>query len=80
LRLGAEVRCDLPQGAQWMFHAAASGDLLRNPNPTDSLPLGGDNGLPGDPLPRQQRQAGATSGEDQGRFLAPRQRNKHLVA
>lgn len=50
LRLGAKVRYYLPQGAQWLFYASASGDLLRNPNPTESLPLGGDNGLRGYPL------------------------------
>jgi len=50
LRLGAKVRCYLPQGPRWLFYAAASGDLLRNPNPTEALPLGGDNGLRGYPL------------------------------
>lgn len=50
LRLSAQARYYRPQGARWLFYAAASGDLLRNPNPTEAWSLGGDNGLRGYPL------------------------------
>lgn len=49
-RLGVQTRYYLPQGSRWLFYAAATGDLLRNPNPAEALPLGGDNGLRGYPL------------------------------
>lgn len=49
-RLGAATQFYLPQGPRWLFYAAASGDVLTNPDPADALLLGGDNGLRGFPL------------------------------
>ena len=49
-RFGGQVQYYLPQNPHWLFYAAASGDRLTNPDPTDSLLLGGDNGLRGYPL------------------------------
>lgn len=49
-RLGGQAQYYLPQSPQWLFYAAAAGDTLRNPGPTDALLLGGDNGLRGYPL------------------------------
>lgn len=53
-RLSLQTRYYRPQGPRWLFYAAASADLLRNPDPTEALLLGGDNGLRGYPL-RYQR-------------------------
>ena len=49
-RLGGQAQYFLPQSRHWLFYAAASGDMLTNPDPTDALLLGGDNGLRGYPL------------------------------
>ena len=53
-RLGAQAQYYGPQGlskgAQWLFYAAASGDMLTRADPADALLLGGDNGLRGYPL------------------------------
>jgi hemolysin activation/secretion protein len=49
-RLGATTQYYLPQGRQWLFYAAASGDTLQDASPSDALLLGGDNGLRGYPL------------------------------
>jgi hypothetical protein len=38
------------QSKRWLFYAAASGDVLTNPDVLDMLLLGGDNGLRGYPL------------------------------
>jgi outer membrane protein assembly factor BamA len=48
--LGAQARYYLPQSKHWLFYAAASGDMLTNPDPNDTLLLGGDSGLRGYPL------------------------------
>ena len=47
---GVEGKYYLPQGGRWLFYAAASGDMLTNPDVLDMLLLGGDNGLRGYPL------------------------------
>ncbi len=47
---GVEGKYYLPQGGPWLFYAAASGDMLTNPDVLDMLLLGGDNGLRGYPL------------------------------
>ena len=49
-QLGGQAQYHQPQGRRWLFYAAASGDLLTHPGPTDMLLLGGDNGLRGFPL------------------------------
>ncbi len=49
-RLGAQAQYYLPQTSHWLFYASAAGDLLTRPDATDSLLLGGDNGLRGYPL------------------------------
>lgn len=49
-RLGAQAQYYLPQGKRWLFYAAAAGDLLTDPDPADTLMLGGDSGLRGYPL------------------------------
>jgi outer membrane protein assembly factor BamA len=49
-RLGGQAQYFLPQDKRWLFYAAASGDMLTNPDPADALLLGGDNGLRGYPL------------------------------
>jgi outer membrane protein assembly factor BamA len=48
--LGGSVRYWVPQGKRTLFYAAASGDIVRNPETSDLLLLGGDNGLRGYPL------------------------------
>src|SRR5258708_21494879 len=48
--LGGSLRYYVPQSRRALFYAAASGDVVRNPDPTDLLLLGGDNGLRGYPL------------------------------
>ena len=49
-RLGAQATYYLPQDKHWLFYASAAGDMLTNPAATDTLLLGGDNGLRGYPL------------------------------
>ena len=49
-QLGGDVQYYLPQGPRWLFYASAAGDLLTNPDPDQTLYLGGDNGLRGYPL------------------------------
>jgi hypothetical protein len=39
----------MPHHRRWLFYAALSGDVLTNPDATDFLYLGGDNGLRGYP-------------------------------
>ena len=48
--LGVEGKYYVPQGRRWLFYAAASADVLTNPDVLDTLLLGGDNGLRGYPL------------------------------
>ncbi len=47
---GMEGKYYLQQSKRWLFYAAASGDMLTNPDVLDMLLLGGDNGLRGYPL------------------------------
>lgn len=47
---GAFGQYYVPQTQRFLFYAAAAGDMLTNPDPTDELLLGGDNGLRGYPL------------------------------
>ena len=49
-QLGGRVRYYRPQGRRGLFYAAASADMLSNPDVLDMLLLGGDNGLRGYPL------------------------------
>jgi len=46
---GGRVQYYRPQGPRWVFYASASGDVLTHPGPSDTLWLGGDNGLRGYP-------------------------------
>lgn len=55
-RLGAQVQYYVPQGKHWLFYASASADTLTNPNPAETLLLGGDSGLRGYPLRYQSGQ------------------------
>lgn len=55
-RLGAQAQYYAPQGKRWLFYAAASADTLTNPNPAETLLLGGDSGLRGYPLRYQSGQ------------------------
>ena len=48
--LSGSVRYFVPHFKRAVFYAAASGDTLRNPEVSDLLLLGGDNGLRGYPL------------------------------
>ncbi len=48
--LGGSLRYFVPQGKRGLFYAAASGDIVRNPETADLLLLGGENGLRGYPL------------------------------
>jgi len=48
--LSAALRYYVPRGRRALFYAAASGDIVRNPETPDLLLLGGDNGLRGYPL------------------------------
>jgi outer membrane protein assembly factor BamA len=50
VRLGAQAQYYLPQGKRWLFYAAGAADTLSRPDPTETLLLGGDNGLRGYPL------------------------------
>lgn len=49
-RLGGQAQYYQRQDRGWLFYAAASGDALTNPESSDALLLGGDNGLRGYPL------------------------------
>lgn len=49
-RLGLQVRWFLPHHGRWLLYASAAGDLLTRPAPTESLLLGGEEGLRGYPL------------------------------
>ncbi|MEO8281222.1 MAG: BamA/TamA family outer membrane protein [Ideonella sp.] len=49
-RVGAQAQYYLPQSSRWLFFASAAADLLTRPDPSDTLLLGGDNGLRGYPL------------------------------
>jgi hypothetical protein len=49
-KLGGAVQYYLPQSRRWLFYASGSGNTLRNPDVSDVLLLGGDNGLRGYPL------------------------------
>lgn len=49
-QLGAQLKYFLPQSRHWLLYASLSVDTLKNPDPTDALQLGGDNGLRGYPL------------------------------
>ena len=40
----------LPQSARWLFYAAGSAEALTNPDPDETLLLGGEDGLRGYPL------------------------------
>jgi hypothetical protein len=48
--LGADTQYYRPQGKRWLFYAAASADVLTEPEANEYLMLGGDNGLRGYPL------------------------------
>lgn len=48
-QLGAKLQYYRPQSHRWLFYAAASGDRLTHPGPTDELLLGADTGLRGWP-------------------------------
>jgi len=47
---GLQAQYYLPQGPRWLFFASGAVNMLKNPDPTDALQLGGDNGLRGFPL------------------------------
>lgn len=49
-RLGLQARWFVPHHGRWVFYAGAAGDLLTRPAPTESLLLGGEEGLRGYPL------------------------------
>ena len=49
-QFGGQGQYYLPHNRRWLFYAAASGDMLTNPDPGQTLQLGGDNGLRGYPL------------------------------
>ena len=49
-RAGVRLQYYLPQSRRWLLYASASGDLLTNPAPLDTLHVGGDSGLRGYPL------------------------------
>lgn len=55
-RLAVQSQYYLPQGRRWLFYASAAVDTLTNPIPTETLLLGGDNGLRGYPLRYQNGQ------------------------
>jgi outer membrane protein assembly factor BamA len=46
---GGRAQYFLPHHRRWLFYAALAGDVLTNPDATDFLYLGGDNGLRGYP-------------------------------
>lgn len=47
---GAAAQYFLPHHRRWLFYASLAGDVLTNPDASDFLYLGGDNGLRGYPL------------------------------
>ena len=49
-QFGGQAQYYVPHDKRWLFYLAASGDMLTNPDPADSLLLGGDTGLRGYPL------------------------------
>lgn len=49
-RLGFQTRWFVPHHGRWVFFAKATGDLLTRPAATESLLLGGEEGLRGYPL------------------------------
>jgi hemolysin activation/secretion protein len=49
-QVGASAQYFLPHHRRWVFYASMAGDVLTNPDPSDILYLGGDNGLRGYPL------------------------------
>ena len=49
-RLGLQARWFVPHHGRWVFYASAAGNLLTRPAPTESLLLGGEEGLRGYPL------------------------------
>ena len=49
-QVGGRAEYYRPQGPRWLFYAAASADLLTEPDANQALLLGGDNGLRGYPL------------------------------
>lgn len=49
-RLGLRASWFVPHDGRWVFYAGATGDLLTRPAPTESLLLGGEEGLRGYPL------------------------------
>jgi hemolysin activation/secretion protein len=49
-QFGASAQYFLPHYRRWVFYASMAGDVLTNPDPSDVLYLGGDNGLRGYPL------------------------------
>ncbi len=55
-RLGGVVQYYLRQSPRWLFYASLSADVLKRPDPAESLLLGGDNGLRGYPLRFQSGQ------------------------
>ncbi|MBK8324261.1 MAG: hypothetical protein IPL06_16440 [Betaproteobacteria bacterium] len=60
-QLGGRLQYYRPHGQRWVFYASANGDVLTRPGPSDTLWLGGDNGLRGYPQRYQ-------SGERRGLF------------
>lgn len=56
LQLGARAQYYLPHDGRWLFYASASADSLSRPMATETLLLGGDNGLRGYPLRYQNGQ------------------------
>lgn len=57
-RIGAQAQYYLPQGRRWVFYGGIQAEALSRPQPTETLLLGGDNGLRGYPL---RYQAGTRS-------------------
>lgn len=49
-RAGIQAQYYLRQSPRWLFYAAGSVEALRNPDPDESLVLGGEDGLRGYPL------------------------------
>ena len=49
-QLGAQAQYYLPQSPRRLFYASIEEDLLTRPAPTETLQLGGENGLRGYPL------------------------------
>ena len=49
-RWRAQMQLYHPQGPHWLFYGAAAADRLVDPEPNETLLLGGDNGLRGYPL------------------------------